>query len=61
MWRQAWKSYAKKVNTALENTKKDKEEALEAERFQKMGMALVSHLYELGPKKTSKRNFTIIK
>lgn len=50
LWRQAWKSHSRKVKTALENVKKDFEEAKEAESFQKKGMALVAHLYELGPK-----------
>jgi predicted ribosome quality control (RQC) complex YloA/Tae2 family protein len=50
LWRQAWKSHTKKVSTALANTKRDFDEAREAELYQKRGMALVSHLYELGPK-----------
>jgi predicted ribosome quality control (RQC) complex YloA/Tae2 family protein len=50
LWRQAWKSHSRKVNTALENVKKDLAEAEEAELFHKRGMALVTHLYELGPK-----------
>lgn len=49
-WRQAWKSQGKKVNNALTKTKGDLEESLEAELFQKRGMALVSNLYSLGPK-----------
>lgn len=55
LWRQAWKSHARKVKTALDNVKKDFEEAREAEAFQKKGMALVTHLYELGPKAMPKQ------
>jgi predicted ribosome quality control (RQC) complex YloA/Tae2 family protein len=51
LWRQTWKSHAKKIKTALENTRKDYEESREAELFQKKGMALIAHLHELGPKK----------
>lgn len=50
LWRQAWKSHSRKVNTALENVKRDLVEAEEAELFHKRGMALVTHLYSLGPK-----------
>lgn len=50
LWRQAWKSQTKKLNTALENAKKDLEESKEAELFHKRGMALITHLYNLGPK-----------
>ncbi len=50
LWRQAWKSHTKKVNTALENSRKDLAESQEAELFHQRGMALVTHLYELGPK-----------
>lgn len=50
LWRQAWKSHSRKVNTALENVKQDFAEAEEAELFHRRGMALVAHLYELGPK-----------
>lgn len=49
-WRQNWKSHARKVKTALDNVKRDFQEAKEAELFQKKGLALVAHLYELGPK-----------
>lgn len=49
LWRQAWKSHGKKVATALKNSIADLEEAREAELFQKRGMALVTHLYALGP------------
>ena len=55
LWRQAWKSHSKKVKSALDNVKKDFEEAKEAEAFQKKGMALVAHLYELGPKAMPKQ------
>lgn len=51
LWRQTWKSHARKLKTALENARSDFEESREAELFQKKGMALVTHLYELGPKK----------
>jgi predicted ribosome quality control (RQC) complex YloA/Tae2 family protein len=51
LWRQAWKSHAKKVSTALKNSREDLESAREAEIFQKRGMVLVTHLYALGPKK----------
>ncbi|HEY8278636.1 MAG TPA: NFACT RNA binding domain-containing protein [Bdellovibrionota bacterium] len=54
LWRQVWKSHGKKVKTALENAREDFEEGKEAELFQKRGMALVAHLYELGPKKFPK-------
>ncbi len=50
LWRQTWKSHSRKVKTALDNVKKDFEEAREAEAFQKKGMALVAHLFELGAK-----------
>jgi predicted ribosome quality control (RQC) complex YloA/Tae2 family protein len=50
LWRQAWKSHAKKVNTALERSRKDLSESQEAELFHKRGMALVTQLYSLGPK-----------
>ncbi|MGZ3656502.1 MAG: NFACT RNA binding domain-containing protein [Bdellovibrionota bacterium] len=50
LWRQAWKSHSRKLKTALENARSDFEESREAELFQKKGMALVAHLYELGPK-----------
>ncbi len=51
LWRQSWKSHSKKVKTALENGKKDLEASQEAELYQRRGMALVTHLYELGPQK----------
>lgn len=51
LWRQAWKSQTKKVQTALKNSQNDLADAQEAELFQKRGMALVTHLYALGPKK----------
>lgn len=51
LWRQAWKSHSKKVSTALKNSQGDLDESREAELFQKRGMALVTHLYALGPKK----------
>lgn len=54
LWRQAWKSHSKKVKTALDRLRADLEESREAELFQKRGMALVAHLYELGPKKFPK-------
>ncbi|MGZ3695788.1 MAG: NFACT RNA binding domain-containing protein [Bdellovibrionota bacterium] len=54
LWRQAWKSHSRKVNSALDNVKKDFKEAEEAELFHRRGMALVAHLYELGPKKFPK-------
>lgn len=50
LWRNTLKSHSKKVNTAFENSRKDFEEAKEAELFQMRGKALVTHLYELGPK-----------
>lgn len=55
LWRQVWKSHSRKVNTALENVKKDFQEAQEAELFQKRGLALVSRLYELGAKTLPKQ------
>ena len=54
IWRKTWKGHAKKVKTALDNVKADFEEAKEAEAFQKKGLALMAHLYELGPKKVPK-------
>jgi predicted ribosome quality control (RQC) complex YloA/Tae2 family protein len=54
LWRQAWKSHARKLKTALENAHRDFKESREAELFQKKGMALVAHLYELGAKKFPK-------
>ncbi len=59
-WRQAWKSQTKKISTALENAKTDLAESREAERYQKWGMALVSHLYSLGPKKLPKEKKIIL-
>jgi predicted ribosome quality control (RQC) complex YloA/Tae2 family protein len=50
LWRQAWKSHLRKMTAALKNARADFEEAQEAELFQKRGMALVTHLYSLGPK-----------
>ncbi|RZA04852.1 MAG: DUF814 domain-containing protein [Proteobacteria bacterium] len=50
LWRKPWKSHVRKVSSALKNSKEDLEEAQEAEAFQKRGMALVTHLYSLGPK-----------
>jgi len=50
LWRQVWKSHSRKVKTALENVNKDFKDAQEAELFQKRGLALVAHLYELGAK-----------
>jgi predicted ribosome quality control (RQC) complex YloA/Tae2 family protein len=55
LWRQTWKSHSRKVKTALENVTADLEEAREAEAFQKKGMALVTHLYELGAKSLPKQ------
>jgi predicted ribosome quality control (RQC) complex YloA/Tae2 family protein len=54
LWRQAWKTHAKRIQTALENAKRDLEQAQEAELFQQRGMALVGELYQLGPKKYPK-------
>ena len=54
LWRQAWKSHTKKVNSALENLRADLEESREAELFQKRGLALTAKLYELGPQKFPK-------
>lgn len=54
VWRQAVRSQRKKMATAVENTKRDLEQAQEAELFQKRGKALVAKLYELGPKKLPK-------
>ncbi len=51
LWRQAWKTYAKRIQTALDNAKRDFEQAKEAELYQQRGMALVGELYQLGPKK----------
>lgn len=50
LWRQAWKTHSKRIQSALENAKSDFEQAKEAELFQQRGMALVSELYQLGPK-----------
>ena len=50
LWRQTWRSHSKKLHSALKNSEDDFAEALEAQGYQKMGMALVAHLYELGPK-----------
>jgi predicted ribosome quality control (RQC) complex YloA/Tae2 family protein len=60
LWRQAWKSQAKKINNALTKTKVDLEESKEAELFQKRGMALVSNLYALGPKTFPKEKEVLI-
>lgn len=54
LWRQAWKSQTKKMASALKNAEGDLGESREAELFQKRGMALVTHLYALGPKKLPK-------
>lgn len=50
-WLRAWRSHAKKVASALENAREDLEQAKQAELYHQRGMALVAHLYELGPKK----------
>lgn len=50
LWRQAWKTHSKRIQTALENAKSDFDQAKEAELFQQRGMALVGELYQLGPK-----------
>lgn len=60
LWRQAWKSHAKKVNSALDNVRADLKEAEEAELYHKRGMALVSHLYELGPKEYPKEKTIVL-
>lgn len=49
-WRQSLKSARKKIAAALENAKKDLEEARAAEEFQKWGKILFGKLYELGPR-----------
>jgi predicted ribosome quality control (RQC) complex YloA/Tae2 family protein len=51
LYRQTWRSHSRKLKTALENAQGDLKESREAELFQKRGMALVAHLYELGAKK----------
>lgn len=51
LWGKAWRSHGRKVKSALENSKSDLAEAEEAELFQKRGMAIVAHLFELGAKK----------
>lgn len=53
-WRASFKSSRKKMATALENTKRDLEQAQEAELFQWRGKALFARLYELGPKSLPK-------
>lgn len=60
LWRQAWKSQTKKLQTAIKNAKGDLEEAQEAELFQKRGVALVAHLYELGAKKYPKEKKIVL-
>jgi predicted ribosome quality control (RQC) complex YloA/Tae2 family protein len=53
-WRQSFKSARKKMSTAIENTKRDLEQAQEAELFQLRGKALYARLYELGPQNLPK-------
>jgi predicted ribosome quality control (RQC) complex YloA/Tae2 family protein len=60
LWRQSWKTFSKRIATALSNTKTDLEEAKEAELFQKRGMALVSELYQLGARAYPKEKKIIL-
>lgn len=59
-WQQAFKSFRKKVNNALEHNKRDLEQAREAALFQLRGKALFAQLYELGAKKMPKEKSIIL-
>lgn len=50
-WLRSCRSQMKKLASALANARGDLEQAKQAELFHQRGMALVSRLYELGPKK----------
>lgn len=60
LWRQAWKSQTKKLQTAINNATRDLKDAQEAELFQKRGVTLVAHLYELGAKKYPKEKSILL-
>lgn len=53
-WRQSLKAARKKIAAALDNARKDLEEARAAEEFQSWGKLLFGKLYELGPRNCPK-------